>query len=331
MTDSFKIAIAGLGTVGCGVVEILQNHKDLLTARSGREIEIIAVNARSQKDRGVDLSSYDWIENAEDLASLEGVDCIVELIGGEKGVAKNLVTNALKNGKHVVTANKALLAYHGYKLAQEAETQNVGLGYEASIAGGIPIVKALREGMAANKIKSVSGILNGTCNYILSTMEESGRAFDDVLAEAQEKGYAETPPDLDIDGYDAAHKLCLLSALGFGRKPNFDALEIEGIRNVTSADIEKAKSNDQVIRLIGKATEDKAVLKPEYVSLSSPLASIKGPQNAVLISAEPVGDIFLTGAGAGRGPTASAVVADIIDIARDEIRPVFGVHASSLK
>ena len=205
------------------------------------------------------------------------------------------------------------------------------LAYEAAICGGIPVVKALREGLAANKITSISGILNGTCNYILSTMEETGRTFDDVLAEAQAKGYAETPPDLDIDGIDAAHKLCLLSAVGFGVKPDFDALSINGIRDVTSADIQKAKENDQVIRLIGKATADKAEMKAEYVPMSSPLAAIKGPQNAILISGDPVGDIFLTGAGAGRGPTASAVVADIIDLALGDIRPVFGVHHSLLK
>ncbi len=331
MTDSFKIAIAGLGTVGCGVIDIIQKHQKLLFERTGRAIEIVAINARSQKDRGVDLSSYQWIEKATDLASLENVDCIIELIGGEEGVAKDLVEASLAHKKHVVTANKALLAYHGYNLAKMAEKNNVALAYEAAIAGGIPIVKALREGLAANNIQAVSGILNGTCNYILSTMEDTGRAFDDVLSEAQEKGFAETPPDLDIDGYDAAHKLCLLSALAFRRKPDFDALEIEGIRDVTSADIIKAKENDQVIRLIGKATKDKAVLTPEYISLRSPLASIKGAQNAVLISADPVGDIFLTGAGAGRGPTASAVVADIIDIARGNIRPVFGVHTNSLE
>lgn len=332
MTNSFKIGIAGLGTVGCGVIEIVQNHVDLLEQHAGRKIEIKAVSARSRdKDRGVDMSVYDWEDNAVNLSDRDDLDCVVELIGGEEGTAKELCERALQHKKHVVTANKALLAHSGYEFAKLAEDAGVGLAYEASIAGGIPVVKALREGLAANQINSISGILNGTCNYILSTMEETGREFDDVLAEAQEKGYAETPPDLDVDGIDAAHKLCLLSALGFGVKPDFEALSIEGIRNVSSADIQKAKSNEQVIRLVGSAKPGVAALKPEYIPVGSPLAGITGPQNAVLISANPVGDIFLTGAGAGKGPTASAVVADIVDLARGEIRPVFGVHHSLLK
>lgn len=331
MTDSFKLGIAGLGTVGCGVIEILQNHKDMLAARAGRRIEIVAVNARDKaKDRGVDLSAYDWCDRTESLADHEEIDCVVELIGGE-GLAKTLVESALETGKHVVTANKALLAHHGFELAQKAEDNEAGLAYEASIAGGIPIVKTLREGLSANKIQSVSGILNGTCNYILSTMESTGRDFDDVLVEAQDKGYAETPPDLDIEGIDAAHKLCLLAALGFGMKPDFEAMSITGIRDVTAADIQKAKEKEQVIRLLCKAVAGKAEVKPEYVPVHSPLGTITGPQNAVLISADPVGDIFLSGAGAGRGPTASAVVADIVDLARGEIRPVFGMHYSLLK
>ncbi len=331
MIDTFKIGIAGLGTVGCGVIEILQNHKDMIKARAGREIEIVAVSARSQKDRGIDMSAYDWCEKSAALADHEQIDCVVELMGGDDGPAKTLVQSTLESGKHVVTANKALLAHHGYDFAIIAEQQRAGIGYEAAIAGGIPVVKALREGLAANQITAISGILNGTCNYILSTMEDTGRDFDDVLAEAQSLGYAETPPDLDIDGIDAAHKLCLLSALGFGVKPDFDRLSIEGIRNVTAADIQTAKNKDQVIRLIGKATKEGAVMKPEYIPVSSPLAAIKSAQNAVLISADPVGDIFLTGAGAGRGPTASAVVADIIDLARGNIRPVFGISALNLK
>ncbi|MCB9973910.1 MAG: homoserine dehydrogenase [Rhodospirillales bacterium] len=292
--------------------------------------ELVAVSARNQdKSRNVDISAYDWTDDPVSLAHNPDLDIVIELIGGESGPAKNLIEAALTNRKHVITANKALLAHHGASLAKLAEENAVALAYEAAICGGIPIVKTIREGLSANNITEISGILNGTCNYILSVMEETGRAFEDVLAEAQAKGYAETPPDLDIDGIDAAHKLCLLAALGFGGTPDFASLSVTGIRHITARDVQQAKSENKCIRLIGKTYlnpegEVKSILTPEYVPLSSPFAAIKGPQNAVRIVAAPVGEIVLTGAGAGRGPTASAVIADLVDIARGHIFPVFG-------
>jgi len=214
MKESFKVGIAGLGTVGIGVVKILTQHADVIAMRAGQKIEIVAVSARNKnQDRGVDLSSYDWVDDARDLTTHDDVDCVVELIGGSEGVAADLVRGSLSNGRHVVTANKALVAHHGYELAVTAEDKGVSLNYEAAVAGGIPIIKALREGLAANDIKSVYGILNGTCNYILTIMRETGRDFDDVLKEAQEHGYAEADPSFDIEGVDAAHKLCILSAI----------------------------------------------------------------------------------------------------------------------
>ena len=238
MSTSLRIGIAGLGTVGVGLVELFQKHNDLLARRSGRELEITAVSARDKsRDRGVDLSGCTWFDNAVDLATSDDVDVVVELIGGSDGIAREVVETAIANGKSVVTANKALIAHHGTSLAAAAENMKVALAFEAAVAGGIPIVKALREGLAGNDISRVYGILNGTCNYILTQMEESGRDFEDVLADAQKLGYAEADPAFDIDGVDAAHKIAILASLAFGCPVDFDALHIEGIRHVTALDI----------------------------------------------------------------------------------------------
>ena len=252
MAEPFRVGIAGLGTVGTGVIKIVQSNGDLLAARAGRQIEIVSVSARDKsKDRGVDLSAYSWIDNPEGLADSNSVDAVVELIGGEDGPALNLVKKSLEKGLHVVTANKALMAHHGLELAQTAETNDACIGYEAAVAGGIPIIKALREGLAANNIHAVYGILNGTCNYILTAMRETGKDFDIILKEAQEQGYAEADPSFDIDGVDAGHKLCLLTSLAFGLKPDFKALEINGIRAVTLPDIKFAGELGYKIKLLG--------------------------------------------------------------------------------
>lgn len=336
MTEPFRIAIAGLGTVGRGVIKILQDQSGLIAERVGRPIEIVAVNARNKNaDRGVDISSYQWVDEPSGLAALENVDCVLELIGGSDGVAKDMVEAALSAGKHVVTANKALLAHHGMALAELAESKGVNLNYEAAVAGGIPIIKSLREGLAANAVEGIYGILNGTCNYILTEMRETGRDFADVLKEAQDKGYAEADPSFDIGGIDAAHKLAILTALGFGVKPDFDSLSIEGIEHITADDIQFADELGYRIKLIGMARRVDGkifqTMAPCLVRKSSALGSVEGVFNAVFIEAEPVDKVMAEGRGAGEGPTASAVVADIIDLARGIHLPTFGVPASSLK
>ena len=336
MKEPFKIGLAGLGTVGTGVVKILQNNAALIEQRTGRSIEIVAVSARDKsKDRGVDLSAYKWVDDFSNLADDKDLDLVVEMIGGSEGPVKDFVDNALAQGKHVVTANKALLAHHGATMAKAAAEHNVAIGYEASIAGGIPIVKAMREGLAANNVECVYGILNGTCNYILTEMRETGRDFQDVLNEAQEKGYAEADPTFDVDGIDAAHKLTLLTALGFGVEPDFDALSITGIRNISSDDIKFAGELGFKIKLLGVAKRigDKILqrMEPCLVPKDSPLGNVEGVFNAVCVKGDFVNEIMNVGPGAGEGPTASAIVADIIDIARENRPPVFGVGAETLQ
>ena len=336
MSHALRIGIAGLGTVGTGLIQIIQDHGALLKGRAGQSIEISAISARSKnKDRGIDLSSYHWVDDAIEMADNSDIDVVVELIGGSDGPALALTKRALQNKKHVVTANKAMMAHHGYELAQLAEENGVSLNYEASIAGGIPIVKAIREGFAANSIKGVYGILNGTCNYILTEMRETGRPFDDVLKEAQEKGYAEADPSFDVDGVDAAHKLCLLSALAFGRKPDFDTLEITGIRHINTTDIGFASEFGYKIKLLGIAKREEnnmysQRLEPCLVPENCVLGSVEGVFNAVDVEGDYVGSGHLIGRGAGAGPTASAVLSDIIDIARGYSCPTFGCPAGDL-
>ncbi|MEM7651258.1 MAG: homoserine dehydrogenase [Pseudomonadota bacterium] len=330
-----RLGIAGLGTVGAGVVKIIQSHNDLLAKRCGRPLEIVAVSARDQKqDRGVDLSSYEWLTNPLDMASRDDVDVVVEMIGGSDGIAKDLVEAALSAGKHVVTANKALLAHHGFALAKLAEDNNVSLMYEAGVAGGIPIIKAMREGFAGNRIDGVYGILNGTCNYMLTAMRETGEDFDKILKDAQAAGYAETPPDLDIDGIDAAHKLCLLASIAFGVKPDFDNLKVTGIRSITSEDIAYAEELGYRIKLLGVAKrvdgQFMQVLEPCLVPLSNPMGVIEDVYNAVFVACDAVETPLLSGRGAGEQPTASAVMSDIVDVARGFAVPTFGVPASEL-
>ncbi|HTH98489.1 MAG TPA: homoserine dehydrogenase [Stellaceae bacterium] len=323
-----RIGIAGLGTVGAGVIKLITGNQALLQARAGRALEIVAISARDRRrERGVDLSSYRWYDDPVALARDPDVDVVVELVGGADGSALALVQAALAAGKQVVTANKALLAFHGEELGRLAVEKGGSVGFEAAVAGGIPIIKALREGLSANRISRVFGVLNGTCNYILSTMRKTGRDFADVLAEAQALGYAEADPTLDIDGHDAAHKLALLSAVAFGTPLDIGAVHVEGIRHVTSIDIEHAEDLGYRIKLLGTAmTTEHGVeqrVHPTLVPADAAIARVEGVFNAVVIEGDFVGPVMLEGRGAGEGPTASAVVADIVDAARGHIMPAF--------
>jgi len=333
---TLRIAVAGLGTVGSGVVQLLEQQRELLTARAGRAIEIAAVSARSRnKQRNVDLSSYRFVDDPVALASDPDIDVVVELIGGDEGPARSLVEASLAAGKSVVTANKALLARHGTSLARAAEKNGLALGYEASVCGGIPIIKGLREGLAANRITELHGILNGTCNYILSQMRDSGRSFNDVLAEAQALGYAEADPSFDIDGIDTAHKLAILTAVAFGTEVDLASIQIEGIRRIGALDIAYADELGYAIKLLGTArrAEDgiEQRVQPCMVPKAAPLARADGVLNAVVANGDFAGKMNFVGRGAGGGPTASAVVADVLDIARGARLPVFGVPADRLE
>jgi|TARA_B100000315_G_scaffold243427_1_gene266794 homoserine dehydrogenase len=330
-----RVGIAGLGTVGAGTFKLLAGNADQLRARCGREIVVTAVSARDQsKDRGIDIDGIQWCDDALSLAKLDSVDVVAELIGGSDGIAKSLAETAIANGKHVVTANKALLAHHGATLARAAEAAGVSLAYEAAVAGGIPIVKAMREGLAGNRISRVYGILNGTCNYILSAMRESGREFEDVLAEAQSLGYAEADPAFDIDGVDAAHKLAILTSLAFGCEVQFDAVHVEGIRSVSPLDIRFAEELGYRIKLLGIAGRtDHGIeqrVHPCMVPISAPIAHIEDVFNAVVADGDYVDTTMYEGRGAGEGPTSSAVVADLTDIARGRSVPTFAIPAADL-
>ncbi len=336
MTEELRVGVAGIGTVGTGVLRLLRAHGELIAERAGRPIRLAAVSARDRsKDRGLDLSELRWFEDARELAADPGVDLVVELIGGSDGIAKELVERALAAGKPVITANKALVAHHGAELARRAEAAGAALACEAAVAGGIPVMKVLREGLAANRISRVYGILNGTCNYILSAMRESGREFEEVLAEAQSLGYAEADPSFDVDGIDTAHKLAILTGLAFGCEVDFDGVYVEGIRGISALDIAYAEELGYRIKLLGlsRATEDgvEQRVHPCMVRLEAPIASIEGVFNAVVADGDFVGSIMAEGQGAGAEPTASAVVADLIDIARGGAIATFAVPAKSLK
>jgi homoserine dehydrogenase len=331
-----KIAIAGLGTVGAGTLQLLQRNADLLEQRGGRRLIVSAVAARDRgRERGVDLSAVRWYDDAKAMAAAPEIDVVVELIGGSAGVAYEVVATALAHGKHVVTANKALLAHHGTAFARLAEERGVALAFEAAVAGGIPILKALREGLAANHVTRIYGILNGTCNFILTTMRETGREFGEVLAEAQKLGYAEADPSFDIDGVDAAHKLALLASVAFGNAVDFKGVHVEGIRHVSALDIEFAAELGYRIKLLGVARLTEHGLEqrvhPCMVPRSTPIAHIDGVFNAVVVEGDFVGRVMLEGRGAGAQPTASAVVADLLDIAVERWSPSFAVPARALQ
>ncbi len=335
MNQPLNIAIAGLGTVGAATVRLLQDHGALLARRCGRDIVISAVSARDRgRDRGFELKDIEWVDDPLALARAPGIDAVVELIGGSDGIARELVESTLAAGRHVVTANKALIAHHGTALARLAEGNGVSLGYEAAVAGGIPIVKALREGLAGNAVERIYGILNGTSNYILTTMRESGREFDDVLAEAQALGFAEADPGFDIDGVDTAHKLAILTALAFGTEVDFDAIHIEGIRGVTADDIRFAEELGYRVKLLGIARRTghgvEQRVHPCLVARNTPIAHVEDVYNAVVADGDYVETTVYQGKGAGGRPTASAVVADIMDVARGDQVPTFAIPADDL-
>ncbi|MEM6387215.1 MAG: homoserine dehydrogenase [Pseudomonadota bacterium] len=335
MSSPLRIGIAGLGTVGVGTVRIIQRQAATLAKRCGREITISAVSARSRdKDRGVRLGEYEWEDDPVALAKRDDVDVFVELIGGDDGPAKAAVEMALETGKHVVTANKALLALHGHALAETAEAAGVALRFEAAVAGGIPVIKALTESLAGNEITRVMGVMNGTCNYILTRMQSAGLSYETVFKECEELGYLEADPTLDVGGIDAGHKLAILTAIAFGTKVDFGALTIEGIERITIEDIERAADMGYRIKLLGVAQMSgrglAARMTPCLVPDSSPLGQLEGPTNMVVLEGDSVGQIVLRGAGAGEGPTASAVMGDVCDIARGLDIPVFGTPTSEL-
>jgi homoserine dehydrogenase len=334
-----RVGVAGLGTVGAGVVDVLQRNGALIAARAGRAVKLTAVAERDQsRIAGLDLTGVAVLDDALKLAASAEIDVFVEVIGGADGIAKASVEAALKAGKDIVTANKAMLAKHGTALATLAESNGRTLSYEAAVAGGIPIIRGLREGLPANRVREVHGILNGTCNYILSTMRTTGRAFGDVLAEAQRLGYAEADPAFDIDGIDAAHKTALLAALAFGTKVDFGGVFIEGIRNVSALDVEYAEALGYRIKLLGIvrqvdnggsfAIEQR--VHPCMVPIDSAIAAVEGVFNAVIVDGDAVDKVLMTGRGAGAGPTASSVVADLVALARGQRLPTFGVPAAEL-
>jgi homoserine dehydrogenase len=335
MTAPLRIGLAGLGTVGAGVVKILQAHGPTIAVRAGRPIEIVAISARSRsRDRGVDLSAYPWEDDPVALARRGDVDLVVEAMGGEDGPAKATAEAALAAGKHLVTANKAMLARHGQALAELAEANGAALRFEAAVAGGIPVVKALTEGLAANAVTRVMGVMNGTCNYILTRMEAEDAPYETVLEDAKRLGYAEADPSFDVGGIDAAQKLALLVATAFGTRVDFDAITVEGIERVSLADLEHAAELGYRIKLLGVARSAggglEARMQPCLVPAGSPIGRLEGVTNMVVLEGDFVGRIVMSGPGAGEGPTASAIVGDVIDVARGLVIPPFGRPAASL-
>ncbi|CAN7362449.1 homoserine dehydrogenase [Phenylobacterium sp. LjRoot164] len=330
----WRVGVAGLGTVGGGLLNFLSDQGGF--APAGGQAVVTGVSARSRsRPRPFDISNLPWYDDPVELAKSPDVDIFVELIGGSDGPAKAAVEAALNAGKPVVTANKALIAEHGAELAALAESKGVPLLFEAAVMGGTPAVKMLREAMVGDDVKSVAGILNGTCNYILSEMDSGGRSFADVLSEAQRLGYAESDPTMDVGGFDAAHKISILAALAFGCAPNYAAAEIEGIDQVALLDIQLAKDLGYKIKLIASADRsDEGVLvrvHPTLVAQNHPLAQAGGALNALFIEGTRIGRIFIQGPGAGSGPTAAAVAADIADVMTAAKRPVFQAPAKSLK
>lgn len=335
MSEPLRLGIAGLGTVGIGVVQIVQRHGALLAGRAGRPVVISAVSARDRgRNRDADLTGYVWEGDAVALARREDVDVLIEVIGGHEGVARAATEAAIAAGKDVVSANKALLAHHGQVLAEAAEARGRVIRFEAAVAGGIPVVQALSEGLAANRISRVMGVMNGTCNYILTRMESADLPYAAVFEEARQLGYLEADPELDVGGIDAAHKLSLLAAMAFGTRVAFDAVEREGIGRISIDDIRRAADMGYRIKLLGVAQMTGRGLEqrmsPCLVPADSPLGQLQGGTNMVVLEGDAVGQIMLRGAGAGAGPTASAVMADVIAIARGARLSTFGQPAATL-
>ena len=337
--DPLRLGIAGLGTVGVSLLQVLENNREMLEKRCGRPMVVTGVNARDKsRDRGVDISGFTWFDNAEELAQSADIDVFVELIGGEEGAAFEATKLALTGGKHVVTANKAMLAKHGVELATMAEEKGVLLNFEAAVAGGIPIIKTMRESLTANNVQRVYGIMNGTCNYMLTRMEREGISYTDCLADAQRLGYAEADPTFDVEGFDTAHKLAILASLAFGSEIAADEIYVEGISNITNADIEAAAKLGYRIKLLGVALKTDSGIEqrvhPTMVPVESTIAQISDVTNAVAIDADVVGQLVMSGPGAGGDATASAVAGDIADIAKclpgDQRVPSLGKPAKEL-
>ena len=335
MAQPLKVGVAGLGNVGTALVAQVARQREQLALRCGRAIEIVAVCARSKgKDRGLDLKKMKWFADPVALARDPGIDVFVELIGGADGAAKSAVEAALASGKSVVTANKALLAAHGVKLAMLAEKNGVALNFEAAAAAAIPVVKTLREGLAGNRVERLYGILNGTCNYILTKMEQEQLPFDECLKEAQRLGYAEADPGFDIEGHDTAQKLSILASLAFGTRVDERAIYVEGISSIQPADLKAADELGYRVKLLGVAVRTPKGIEqrvhPTMVRKDSAIAQVMGVTNAVTIDAEGINPLTLVGPGAGGMATASAVLSDIADIARGAKVMPFGRPATKL-
>ena len=335
MKGKLKLGIAGLGTVGIGVIKILESHAKLINQRSDRTIELVAVSAKTRrKERGISLKEFEWESEITNLARRADIDVFVELIGGEENPAKEAIEIALNSGKHVITANKALISKHGQQLAILAEKNNVSLKFEAAVAGGIPAIKTLIESLAGNKITRIMGVMNGTCNYILTRMESANLSYEKVFNEAKALGYLEADPTLDVGGIDASHKLSILSSIAFGTQIEMNAIDIQGIEQITIQDIEHVREMGYRIKLLGvsELTDEglEQRMQPCLVPAASPIGQLENAMNMIIFDGDNSGQIILRGAGAGEGPTASAVMSDIIDVARGAYIPTFGCPAKDL-
>ena len=335
MKGKLKLGIAGLGTVGIGVLKILESHAKLINQRSDRTIELVAVSAKTRsKERGISLKEFEWESEITNLARRADIDVFLELIGGEENPAKEAIEIALNSGKHVITANKALISKHGQQLAILAEKNNVSLKFEAAVAGGIPAIKTLIESLAGNKITRIMGVMNGTCNYILTRMESANLSYEKVFNEAKALGYLEADPTLDVGGIDASHKLSILSSIAFGTQIEMNAIDIQGIEQITIQDIEHVREMGYRIKLLGvsELTDEglEQRMQPCLVPAASPIGQLENAMNMIIFDGDNSGQIILRGAGAGEGPTASAVMSDIIDVARGAYIPTFGCPAKDL-
>ena len=326
--SKLNVAIIGLGTVGSGVLRLLNKQKNNIKNRTGIELRVVAISAKnSTKKRSVDISPFRWVASPLTIAKDPNVDVIVELIGDMDNTARKIIIEAINNGKHVVTANKSLLAKEGSIFEELAKEKGVYLRYEAAVAGGIPIIKVLQDSLIVNKISKLYGVINGTCNFILTKMESEGREYQDVFSEAKQLGYVESDPRLDIGGIDSAHKLALLSCLAFGTSLNFKAVKTEGIDHISIEDIQEADLLGYKIKLLATAEYSKNMLKqevsPKLIRKSSPIAQVIGSTNIIAIEGEEIGTTVFSGPGAGMGPTASSVVSDLVAIASRKSKSTF--------
>ena len=326
--SKLNVAVIGLGTVGSGVIKLLRKQKNNIKKRTGIELKVVAVSAKNRsKQRSVDISPFRWIASPLTIAKDPDVDVIVELIGDMDNTARKIIIEAINNGKHVVTANKSLLAKEGSIFEELAKEKGVFLRYEAAVAGGIPIIKVLQDSLIVNKISKLYGVINGTCNFILTKMESEGREYQDVFSEAKQLGYVESDPRLDIGGIDSAHKLALLSCLAFGTSLNFKAVKTEGIDHISIEDIQEADLIGYKIKLLATAEYSKNMLKqevsPKLIRKSSPIAQVNGSTNIIAIEGEEIGTTVFSGPGAGMGPTASSVVSDLVAIASRKSKSTF--------